>query len=273
MGKNAAVEHIGALLGHHFMLVADRRYLVGNFNSHLEHCLFLTLDEAFWSGDKQTEGILKNLVTGRKHIIEHKGKEPYAIANLTRVAILGNEEWLVPATHDERRFAVFDVGEARRQDRVFFRALQEGLNAGGYARLLGYLKSHIIDTDVNAAPDTEALADQKHASLDFFHQWWLACITEGRIQGSDFHGDWPATVVCETLRNAFRRYTRERANKISRLPDDLAFGRLLKRVCPTIVKARGRLQDGSQPWAYKVPQLGECRALWDKFIGHGMAWE
>jgi hypothetical protein len=44
------------------------------------------LDEAFWSGDKQAEGTLKDLITGRDHVIEHKGKEPYTVANKTRVA-------------------------------------------------------------------------------------------------------------------------------------------------------------------------------------------
>ena len=90
VGKNAALWPLQEILGKHGLLVSDKRYLTGNFNSHLENCLLLVLDEAFWSGEKQTEGILKHLITGDKHVIERKGVEPYAVDNLTRVVILGN---------------------------------------------------------------------------------------------------------------------------------------------------------------------------------------
>ncbi|HEX8873108.1 MAG TPA: bifunctional DNA primase/polymerase, partial [Nitrosospira sp.] len=89
VGKNALVERIGALFGSHYLLSATRRYLVGNFNSHLERLIFFVLDEAFWSGDKQSEGVLKDLITGREHVIERKGHEPYTVANKLRVCIIG----------------------------------------------------------------------------------------------------------------------------------------------------------------------------------------
>src|SRR5690606_13114237 len=138
-GKNALVDRVGYLLGNHYLLTSNRRYLVGNFNGHLEHCLLFALDEAFWSGDKQAEGQLKDLITGSHHVIEHKGKEPYSVENCTRIVIIGNEEWLVPSSHDERRFAVFHVGDGRKQDRAFFQAMREGMERGGYRLLLRYL--------------------------------------------------------------------------------------------------------------------------------------
>src|SRR5262249_45615909 len=125
-GKNSLVEQgIGRILGPHFMATADRRFLVGNFNGHLENLLGLALDEAFWSGDKQAEGILKSLITSNVHTIEHKGKEAYSVANLVRIFILGNESWVVPASHDERRYAVFDVGDRNKQDTKFFTQMRE----------------------------------------------------------------------------------------------------------------------------------------------------
>ena len=120
VGKNAFFDHLSALLGTHAMTTSNRRYLVGNFNVHLEKCLLLVLDEAFWSGDKQTEGILKDLITGKEHVIEPKNREVYKVANKTRVAILGNEDWLVPASENERRYAVFNVGNKKMQDIPFF---------------------------------------------------------------------------------------------------------------------------------------------------------
>ena len=166
VGKNALIERVGHLLGNHFMLTSKRRYLTSNFNAHFEANLMFVLDEAFWSGDKEAEGVLKDLVTGSKHVIEHKGAGVFEVDNKTRVVIIGNEEWLVPATADERRWAVFDVGEGRKQDRKFFEDMRVGMEQGGYAHLLRFLLDYNITADVNAAPHTQALADQKIESLN-----------------------------------------------------------------------------------------------------------
>jgi hypothetical protein len=272
VGKNAVIERIGALLGGHFLLTSNRRYLIGNFNGHLENCLLFALDEAFWSGDKQAEGALKDLITGREHVIEHKGKEPYAVQNLTRVVIIGNEEWLVPASHDERRFAVFSVGDARKQDRAFFTQMREGMEQGGYPVLLRYLLDYdLTGIDVNAAPSTEGLWEQKERSLEPFEQWWRDSLIEGKILGSDFPG-WPESIECERFRAAFRRYARERQVR-SRMPDDRSLGRSLRSIAPHIRKDRqSRQDDGSQPYYYRLPPLEFARKDWEKFIGHNVEW-
>lgn len=273
VGKNALIERVGALLGGHFLLASNRRYLIGNFNGHLENCLMFALDEAFWSGDKQAEGTIKDLITGKNHVIEHKGKEPYSVANKTRVVIIGNEDWLVPASHDERRFAVFDVGDGRKQDRRFFTAMRTGMESGGYGQLLRFLLDYDIkDIDLNEAPSTKALMDQKHHSLDPLHQWWLDCLEEGRIIGAEFTG-WPAEIECERFRAAFRRHVKER-NIRSRIPEDRAIGRLMKQCAPGVVKRRlSKQEDGSQPYAYHLPPVAEARAEWCAFIGHAQEWQ
>lgn len=269
VGKNALVGTIGALLGGHSLVTSNRRYLVGNFNGHLESLLLFTLDEAFWSGDKQAEGQLKDLITGDHHVIEHKGKEPYKIANLTRICVIGNEDWLVPASHDERRFAVFDVGDGRKQDRSFFQAMREGMEAGGNRLLLRYLMDFDLrGIDLNGAPATRGLMDQKNASLEAFPAWWLTCLQEGRLIGGDFEESWPREVDRERLRNAFRRHAKERGVRGAWLPDDRSMGRQLKKFAPSV--NAGRLQTGH---TYKMPTLDAARADWGTYIGHSMDWE
>lgn len=274
VGKNALIERVGALLGMHFTLASNRRYLVGNFNSHLENCLLFVLDEAFWSGDKQAEGVLKDLITGARHLVEHKGKTPYQVDNRTRVAIVGNEDWLVPASHDERRYAVFDVGDGRKQDRAFFQAMREGMEAGGYPHLLRFLMDFdLAGIDVNDAPLTEALADQKEESLEPFPKWWLKCIDNGYIEGIDFVAGWPQEVSCEALRGAFKKECEGR-RITARLPDDRSLGRMLVKMTGGAIEKfrRPKQSDGSQPYVYKVPSLDVVRAAWDKYTGQPREW-
>lgn len=271
VGKNALVERVGAMLGGHFLLTSNRRYLVGNFNGHLENLLMFALDEAFWSGDKQAEGQLKDLITGSHHVIEHKGKEPYTVENRTRIVVIGNEEWLVPSTHDERRFAVFDVGADRKGDRQFFQTMREGLEAGGYPLFLRFLLGYdLTGLDFNAAPQTKALLDQKHASLGLVESWWLDCLASGRIVAGDFEHAFGGQVECERFRGAFRRYAKEQGRG-GYLPDERSFGKILKKVCSAI--SPGKMRDsGNLVNTYKLPGLKEARDCWDSFIGHKVEW-
>lgn len=272
VGKNALIERIGSLLGGHFLLTSNRRYLLGNFNGHLENCLMFALDEAFWSGDKQAEGQIKDLITGSQHVIEHKGKEPFRVDNRTRIVIIGNEEWLAPASHDERRFAVFDVGDGRKQDRNYFESMRVGMERGGYRLLLRYLLGlQLGDTDVNAAPQTKGLLDQKHETLDPFKQWWLDCLQDGKLIGGDFETSWPGQVETDRFRTAFRRYVQERRIN-SRIPDNTTLGKTLKKICAGAHASKKRNGEGFDN-TYKLPSLADCRLAWDAYIGHPVEWE
>jgi hypothetical protein len=271
VGKSALVERVGALLGPHFLMTAERRYLTGNFNGHLENCLLFGLEEAFWSGDKQAEGIVKNLITGQKHLIEHKGYEPYTVENRTRVVILGNEDWLVPASHDERRFAAFHVGTGRKQDTAFFRDMRVGMEEGGYAVLLRFLMDYdLTGIDVNEAPRTRALASQKEHTLEPIHQWWLDCLSQGALVGSGI-AEWPESVGCSVFRGACSRYLRDRQIR-SWEPSERVFGVRIRRCSPGLGRVYVR-QDKERLWTYRLPSLADARKEWDSFIGQGRTWE
>lgn len=270
VGKNALVERVCALIAPHYIVADDRRYLTSNFNGHLESCLALILDEAAWPGDKEGEGKLKGLITGTHHNIEHKGKEPFKVDNLTRVFVLGNENWLVPATEDERRYAVFNVGNGRKQDRQFFKSMRTRMEKGGYRLLLTYLLNFDINVDINHAPMTIGLVDQKHASLEPFEQWWLDCITEGQMVGSLGKGIDFDEIHAETFRNAFSENMRRRQIR-TRLPDERAIGKVLAKVAPSIRKVRRRV-GSSQEYFYVSGGLEILRKDWEKYIGSKLIW-
>ena len=263
-GKNVAIEHVGHLLGGHFMLTAERRYLVGNFNSHIERCLLFGLSEAFWSGDKAAEGVLKELITGTHHLIERKGREAYRVKNLTRIAIFGNEDWIIPATQDERRFAVFELGTKRQRDIPFFVNMQRGMEQGGYELLFEWLHNYDVDrVDVNIAPMTSGLREQKRHTLDLVENWWATCLEEGTIEGADFEG-WPSAISTRRFRDAFENYARSLNNR-SRLPDKRTFGRKLNDICPAMKRVQRR-DDGAREWQYDLPELQLCNELYRKWL-------
>ena len=274
-GKNALVERVSRLLGAHAMTTARRRYLTSNFTKHLQYSLLFILDEAFWSGDKEAEGVVKDLVTGSKHQIEPKGKESYNVRNLTRVVVIGNEEWLVPASADERRWAVFEVGEGRKQDRKYFEEMRVGLDErGGAAHLLRYLMDYKITQDVNLAPNTAGLVSQKISSLEPVQQWWYDTLAAGTIAGGDWAGEWPDSIPSNRLRDALRRWVNNRNIK-GRLPNDVGFGRILRQMAPSFEKKKlggSKVADGDTSYAYFKVDLEILRKEFDKYIGGETPW-
>ena len=78
--------------------------------------LVLHADEAFWAGDKASVGTLRDLVSGKDHMLEYKGVDKIRIKNHIRLFVSGNPDWLVPAGFKDRRWAIFDIGEERMQD-------------------------------------------------------------------------------------------------------------------------------------------------------------
>jgi hypothetical protein len=271
IGKNFFVECIGKFLNSHYLLVSNSRYLVGNFNAHFENRLLFVLDEAFWSGDKKAEGTLKDLITGKTHFIERKGAEAYSIKNCTRVVIIGNEQWLIPASHDERRFAVFNVGEKRKNDQAYFTAIRKGMEAGGYQYLLRVLKDFdLSETNVNTAPSTRGLIDQKIASLSPFYEWWFECLLAGRLVSSDFATDWPEEIEKDRLRTAYRAFVKERNLKMWG-ESDRTIGKLLSVCLPTVKDGKKQIDD-LRVNTYVLPNLDTARKAWEKHINATFTW-
>jgi len=230
------------------------------------------LDEAFWSGDKAAEGKLKGITTSTDLIIERKGKESYKADNLVRIVVIGNEDWLVPASADERRYAVYEVGEGRKQDNKFFHDMRVNMDdKGGNRILLHYLKNFDLNSvDVNRAPKTNALLDQKLSSLEPLESWWFDCLVNGHIVDSDFGDSWPEKITTKSFRNAFARNFRER-NIRSRVPDERSIGRLFKKFATA---PRTKRRDGENTvWVYKLPELEMARKEWEKYINQEVTWE
>lgn len=273
-GKNALIDRVGRLLGPtHYLVAHDGRYLTSNFNGHLDSCLCLVLDEAFWSGDKSAEGKLKGLTTAPEILIERKGKEPYSVDNLVRLVVIGNEDWLVPASFDERRYAVFDIGNGRKQDNEFFERLRIDMDQnGGCGVLLDYLtKYDLSQIDVNRAPATAGLRDQKIASQEPIFDWWLDSLAEGRILCSDIESVWGQPVEKHRFRDAYARYSRERNIK-GRLPSAHMFGRLLAKCCPSLKMNHSKREGDRVVSCYFMPHLAQARKDWDAMVGHQTDW-
>ena len=57
--------------------------------------------------------------------------------------ISSNNDWVVPAGAEERRFCVIEPGDSMMQNSNYFKSINEGLNNGGYEAMLYDLQNII----------------------------------------------------------------------------------------------------------------------------------
>ena len=93
--------------------------------------------------EKSTAPTVKGLLTERSGMYTPKGVDSSSGVNCTKVGMSSNFDWVVPATHDERRYAVSDTnnryakGVAPEEERErYFGALAHELREGGAAAML-----------------------------------------------------------------------------------------------------------------------------------------
>jgi hypothetical protein len=276
-GKTKVGEVFGSLFPRHYFLVDDPRYVTGNFNAHMATCLLLQADEAVWAGDKAAEGRLKGLITAPVQQIEAKGVDAVRFANYVRLIMTSNEDWVVPAGKDERRFTVLDVAPHRAQNHKYFHEMNRELASGGLAHLLGDLLAFDLTTvNLRQVLHTEALLEQKIRSFDSVEAWWFEGLQSGMIFRNG--APWPREVVCSSL---FDDYIAS-ADKIGvkRKQEEAVLGIKLKKLCPGIERRRApqvSFDENSsmprRPWVYTLPPIDEARASFDAILGQPVVWQ
>jgi len=188
-GKGLWLGTLRVAHGHHGLHVTHCEHLTGRFNHHLWTCVYVFADEAFWAGDKQGEAILKSLITERPLMVEKKGVDTVQGVNRVKLGIASNMDWVVPASHDERRYAVTDIdnryamGEAPDEERKqYFGAISREIAEGGVAAMLyDLLQMDLGDWHPREIPTTAGLMRQKKESLRGNYQWFEALLQAGQL--------------------------------------------------------------------------------------------
>ncbi len=272
-GKSTyAQEVLMRIAGRHGRMMS--RDLAGRFNGPLRDCVFLFADEAFWAGNKMNEGHLKAMITARALQYEFKGVDVQQGRNYLHLMIASNESWVVPASIDERRFAVFRVSDDRIGDVPFWTAVYDEIERdGGVSGFFAYL----LDMDLGdwhpryEIPKTEALATQKVASMGTVGQWLFKLLQSGElpaeIRDAEENSDWHAGPV-EIERLAVQESFRNHAGRSMASERAIAteLGAQLRQILPSLTEVR-RQDEGDRRRMYLFPPLAQCRAEFEQSFG------
>lgn len=261
-GKGMFGRELKRLFGQHGLQVNAPSQLTGRFNAHLRDCCLMFADEAIVPGDKAAESVLKGLITEPELTIEGKGVNVVQARNRLHVVMASNDEWVVPAGMDERRFAVFDVAEDRRGDQLYFAALADELGRGGREAML----HDLLATDLNGwhprrdVPQTAALRQQKELNLTPGDQFVLGILVEGVIPGPSMPRRVAAVLSGDQGREPGLYTLMRKSSPGLRDQSDQRLARVLKSWgCENAHSGQAR--------GWQFPPLPEMRADWERRYG------
>lgn len=205
-GKGTIGHFLRKIWGQHGVHISNSKHLVGNFNAHLADACFLFADEAFYSGDRQHEGVLKALITEPTFMNEKKFKDVVSKQNFLKIFMVTNNEYAVPASRDERRYCVFDVSSDRIGDKKYFEELHAACDVETVqcAFLYEMLNRDIKDFHSGNIPESQGLKDQRLASLNSAGKWLADSFTQGYFNLKDENNNpWQNEMTSENLYSSY----------------------------------------------------------------------
>jgi hypothetical protein len=183
IGKGTITNIFRRYFGAHGIEITNDRELTG-FNDHLSTAIFVSLNEACWGGNKQSEGTLKSLITEHEISVERKFLPLFKIRNRTHLIVSSNSDWAVPVGHDDRRFAVLNPAPVRR-DTAYFRALHDEIQAGGDRALIHHLlQRDITGFDPRVLPKVagDAKLEQKIRTANSVARWLYGLLQDNGVE-------------------------------------------------------------------------------------------
>lgn len=278
VGKGTFVRALMDLAGLHGLQVAQAEHFTGRFNEHLADKIFLFVDEGMWGGDKKLEGAIKNLITEPTLTFEGKNKPIVSGPNRLHIMIASNEDWVVPASNDERRFAIFEADQTEHAGLPdnFFGMIHGQMSSGGQAAML----HELMNTDLGNwhprqnVPVTAALVDQKLEGLrsDPIAFWWYRKLEDGTLDCLKFSDSWiedailigsldKEALICDLCSEARSMGKRAEFTKAKLARSLSEFG----------IDVKARDSKGGRCWSF--PPLQDARASFEAWLGGKIRWD
>lgn len=207
VGKSTFGRYAKGLVAPYSKQIIQTEHVTGKFNNQLAGCVCLFLDEAFWSGDRKATNVLKGMITEDSFECEPKGVDPFTVPNFLHIVMVTNDEWIVPADEQDRRYFLPDIS-SEAGAKFDFSRLFDGKGRPREDILAG-LMHHLLNRDVTGwrpnanIPETAALQRQRQitSERDPIRGWWKDILRRGYVVQRDIinHGKvidvpgWPGT--------------------------------------------------------------------------------
>jgi len=182
-GKGTVLSWFREIFKAYYLHLTDGNQLTGNFNKQLFGKLLVFADEAMFVGDKRVTDKMKGLITEDTIQIEYKGVDTITSDNFMNIVVASNNNHVVDAGEDERRYAAYRFSNEKAQDKKYFGEIKKQRNNGGLEALCHHLLTtdEYDDIDISVAPDNVEIIEQKGRSLSPIPAFWKERLSRGYI--------------------------------------------------------------------------------------------
>ena len=181
-GKGTLIEKIiKKIWSQHQLVTGHIEQVTGKFNSATMNTILVYLAECSWGGYKDQDSVLKNMITNLDISIEKKGQDPFEVKNYSRVFISSNEEWVVPATSDDRRYFFLNVSDKWSKNFEYWSEIYNEIDNGGVEAYLHYLMNEVDIEDFKPFSDlpkenismANDMIQRSYSSIERFLNSWI----------------------------------------------------------------------------------------------------
>lgn len=268
-GKSTVSVLMEKLLGQYAMRIQDSKHLLGSFNSHLANKLFVTIEEAFWSGSNKDAGKFRTLITDSSMTIEAKGKDAIEVDSYHRFLLCTNNDWAVPAQQQERRFFVLEVSDCKKQDNEYFRALHNDIDSPEtIGQFFNFLKRYDISTyNLHKAPMTDALQAQIMESLPSEAEWFQKVLEDGFLSDGAQVYDLvdSKTIPKLVFFNSYIAYCESMKVNGYERKASTSLGKYLKQTLGVVIDGGKSNFSGQRLNCYRIIPLEDMQRCFDEF--------
>ena len=194
------------------MLIDDPNLLTRGFNAHLRECVFAVADEAVFAGDKRTAGKLKSQITSRTMNLELKGFDVETVPSRLTLVIISNDDHIIDASEDERRYFPLEVSDKFVGDRQYFKSLYSAIKGDEIRCFFNMMMNLDLNGfDHREIPFSQELRVQQALSLDPFKKWLCEIAYRGYIHPGDplEQLSWQEVVGMDYLMESLGAYNHE----------------------------------------------------------------
>jgi hypothetical protein len=187
-GRTTVFEALRKIFGdRHSFKTADKKLIVGSFNSVLQDKVLVGLEEALWAGDRGAADTFKDNITSRTLTLHRKFFDPWEAPNHVFYIMTTNHLHAIAVDAGDRRYFPMTVADDKIGNFEWFKTIEKNLEAGGAGQLLNYLQKMKLDADWHPRqrPRTSELSEQIVMGASPVRDWLLTCAEHDLIIGGE----------------------------------------------------------------------------------------
>ena len=189
LGKGLFAGAVGRLMPAHYFRFDSLQQVTEKHNEHLQTGIVLFCDEATYGGSKQSEGIIRGLITDPDVTINPKFSAQYSIERFVRLIIASNHDWPAPISRTDRRFFVIKPDPRYRNKTSYYKPIGELINSkegmqAWYSFLMDRDIEDFIPKDMPASPGQDLKQKISLKSLGLVEEYMMDCLSMESLPGN-----------------------------------------------------------------------------------------